>query len=192
MAICARVLIVAPSDQLKARQQGAGSSKLNGRQLDLDVGDHVRGFGGDPRVAQLSLDDLGNSIGTRQIKMRRQSRVINTDGGNGGYDPSFQDGVVGVSAPARRPASKAASSAERTAQTACSWKSRLSALRVLRVSRKRWHSAICSSRASGAALGSGYTIHRDGCDCSCTFRIVNWKHRPSGHCLIRSGSAAAL
>ena len=60
----------------------------------------------------------------------------------------FQDWevVAAVSALARRPASKAATSAERIAQTAVSWKSSRSRLRVSGVSRKRWRCLLYTSR----------------------------------------------
>jgi hypothetical protein len=69
---------------------------------------------------------------------------------------SFQGWVSegAVAGPARRPASKASSSAARMAQTATSWKSSRSQLRVSSVSRWNWRWAISRSWASRAAVGS--------------------------------------
>jgi len=57
------LIIPGTSDQLQVGQQGTGNGQLRGRQFDLDVRDHVRGFDGDPVLAQRGLDGGATASG---------------------------------------------------------------------------------------------------------------------------------
>jgi len=83
------------SDQPQRGQRGAGGGKLRVRQFDLEMRDHVRSLGGDSVLAQRGFDRLSDSVRTAAVEMLGQRRVVDADGGGGGYGraPSANGGV---------------------------------------------------------------------------------------------------